>query len=191
MMSRFSCCVVLMAVLVPPWAAASGQTPPPTLAQAAARAAEAQQKAGPKPARVFTNADLRHEDEAAPVSPAAKPEGTPPPPAPGPAAGRVALNESYDMLRDEPYWKNRMRDVDSQALRSAALVVELRGQVARLTRELEGSSGFQRVVANRERLSVSTELTRAIAAAAADAHAVELVREEARRARVPPGWLRY
>lgn len=168
-----------------------------TLAEIA-RAEEARRKTVEKPAKVYTNDDLRP-DFTKPTPP------TPPPPAgtePGaapagetPAAGAPTAPEPGAAVeggqRDQAYWSNRIGQARSQLERSRAFATALQNRVDMLwTDFVNRDDPAQRAVIERDRLSALAELERLKKEIEDHTKAIAEIEEEARRAGVPPGWLR-
>lgn len=93
--------------------------------------------------------------------------------------------------KDEAYWKARMRDLQSALDTDQIRLIAMEGRVASLTADFTHTTNVaERVVLRREREGAVTEVTRLKAAVLADMKAIGTAEEEARRANVPPGWLR-
>ena len=147
-------------------------------------------QAGPDaaPPRVYTDADLLYsgrltmrvgddepeagaEAEAAATDPAA-----PPDPA---AAG------------DEERWRNRMAEARQAVERAERRAAELQTRVSRLWADFTARDDpAQRAAIEQDRVAALAELEETRAEAGELAQAVDDLRDEARRAGVPPGWLR-
>lgn len=168
-----------------------------SLADVAKKTEEERTAAKGTPARTYTNKDLKN-------GPA---PGTPPSattPALTIAADTAAapvkaeLDEEaraaeYRQIarKDEAYWKARMRDLQSTLDTDQIRLTAMESRVASLSADFNRTeSAPQRVVLRREREEAATELARLKGAVLADAKAISTAEEEARRANVPPGWLR-
>ena len=92
---------------------------------------------------------------------------------------------------DEERWRNRMAEAQ-QALEAAERrAVDLQTRVNRLWTDFTARDDpAQRAAIEQDRLAALTELEETEAEADELARAVAAVRDEARRAGVPPGWLR-
>ena len=148
-------------------------------------------QAGPNtpPPRVYTDADLIYSgrltmrigdaDAEAPAGAEAATTETPAPPA------EAAADD------DEQQWRNRMtatRQALEEAERRAA---ELQTRANGLWADFTGRDDpAQRAAIDQERQAALTELEETRAEADELARAVDDLRDEARRAGVPPGWLR-
>ena len=148
-------------------------------------------QAGPDTAapRVYTDADLVYSgrltmrvDDAetdAPGEPGVPETGSEAPPPEAEAAG------------DEQRWRNRMAEA-RQALEAAeGRAAELQTRVNRLWADFTGRDDpAQRAAIEQDRLAALDELEQTEAEADELARAITDLRGEARRAGVPPGWLR-
>lgn len=148
-------------------------------------------QAGPDaaPPRLYTDADLVYsgrltmrvgDDEAnagAEAGEAATDAATPA--APPEAAG------------DEDRWRNRMAEARQAVEQAERRAVELQTRVNRLWADFTARDDpAQRAAIEQDRLAALAELEETRAEAEELARAVDDLRDEARRAGVPPGWLR-
>jgi hypothetical protein len=158
-----------------------------------ARQEEARRKEIRKPAKVYTNKDLATvPPPAAPAAaptpsdkPAAPPadatDGTKPPPE---AKGQGAT-------RDQKYWSERMQDLLAQLDRDQIYTEALQSRINTLTLDLTARDDpGQRGAIARDRQKAIDELDRLKLAMQRTTTAIADLEEEARRASVPPGWLR-
>jgi LAS superfamily LD-carboxypeptidase LdcB len=158
-----------------------------------ARQEDARRKQIKEPARVISNKDL------APVPPPA----TQSPPAPPAAANKATdtdkaaakdekpVPSSKDVPRDQAYWSKQMKALDAQLDRDQLLAEALQTRINALTADFTARDDpAQRAVLARDRLKAIDELDRLKKAIQADRKAIGDFEEEARRASVPPGWLR-
>jgi hypothetical protein len=162
-----------------------------------ARAEEARRKAQKAPVKVYTNGDLGKGRDAA---------GTPPPPAaetsttkhgaPGPsAAAKPSVSKPSEQPdttgKDEKYWRTRISDARTAVQRSQAFHDALQSQINGLYAQFVATDDpAQRAVVEQKRLAALAELERVKAEIAKNTKAVADIEDEARRASVPPGWLR-
>lgn len=143
-----------------------------------------------KAVKVYTNADLKV--EPAPFVPAHSdpaPSAGPSVPATPPPSSIADYRQSS--MKDEAYWKGRMRDaqavLDGDQIHLDAMI----GRVNSLSSDFNNSrSVTQRIVLRKEREDAATEATRLKAAVRTDRKALVTLEEEARRVGVPAGWLR-
>lgn len=96
--------------------------------------------------------------------------------------------------RDESWWKNQMRNAETRLTDNARRLQEATDRRDRAQRQMQvavdaGSIVFAQAQEAYNR--ASAEVGRLEAEVRNDRAAVERVREDARRANVPPGWLRW
>ena len=159
-----------------------------------ARQEEARRKEIRNPAKVYTNKDL------AVVPPAAAPAAAPTPsdkPATPPAAdGDKAPPQTPDAkdqgaIKDQKYWSARMQDLLAQLDRDQIYTEALQSRVNALTLDLTARDDpSQRAAITRDRQKAVDEIDRLRLAIQRTTSAIADLEEEARRASVPPGWLR-
>lgn len=163
---------------------------PPARAQSLADVAkkeEDRRKATAAPTKVYTNKDL---NQAAAGSP-------PPPPAAKPGADADADAKSKaaktddDKPKDQAYWAGRLKALQDAQQRDQNYADAMQTRVNALTTELSnrGDPG-QRIFINRDLQKAATELANLNKGLEATKKAITDLYEEARRAGVPPGWLR-
>jgi len=174
-----------------------------------ARAEEARRKAmGKAPGKagkVYTNDDLNKSGGAPPPPPdtAAKPaEGstasnggaaasTPAAAAPAPAAGAATPPAPAEPPKDEKYWRARMTNARAALQRSQAFLDALQSHINGLWAEFTSiDDPIQRAGIEKKRNEAIAEQDRVKADIQQQTKAIAAVEEEARRASVPPGWLR-
>ena len=162
-----------------------------SLAAAAAKAE--QQRSGnvssgsPKAPKVYTNKDL-----VPSPAPARMPETTAPHPAPAVEAPRVI---PVDAPKDEQWWKSQMRALETQYDHDLAALSLAKKHVedlrARLTPSENRLRGIGEALKPTQIEVARSEVARLEVVASNSKAAVERLREDARRASVPPGWLRW
>ena len=92
---------------------------------------------------------------------------------------------------DEEQWRNRMAEARRALEQAERRAVDLQTRVNRLWADFTARDDpAQRAAIDQDRLAALTELEETEAEADELARAVAAVRDEARRAGVPPGWLR-
>ncbi len=151
-------------------------------------------QAGPDaaPPKVYTNADLvRSGRLTVRIGDAAPDPAAPTPAAAATSEAPAAPSSDAAAAGDEERWRDRMtaarQALEQAELRAAALQTRVDGLWADFTSRDDPA---QRAVLEQERLAALAELDEAKAAIDALARAVADLRGEARRAGVPPGWLR-
>lgn len=183
-MTRVILCVVACSVFAP--ALASAQT----LADVA-RAEEARRKSVTAPAKVYTNGDLR----AAPNVPA--PPG-PAPDAPATPGDEASGNKTPDApaaaapdKHDQAWWKERMTTAQTNLDRTKMFADALQSRINALNTDfVNRDDPAQRAVIEQDRTKALAELERVKKEIEQANKAIADIEDEARRAGVPPGWLR-
>lgn len=155
-----------------------------------ARQEEARRKAVASPGKVYTNESLRPVTPApAPVAAPAAPDTAPPadadPPeaAPGEAPGTAPQGEAA--------WRARIEGARSALARAQLFQEALQTRVNALSADFTARDDpAQRAVVGAERQKALDELARLKEEIVEYTKAVAAIQEDARRAGVPPGWLR-
>ena len=162
----------------------------------AARAENARRQEIKQPAKVLTNKDLPSVPTA-PADGAEKSGDKDIPPAKDEKAGgdstaKGAAGEApKDKVRDQAYWSGRLKELQTQLDRDQAFADALQSRINALTTDFTARDDpAQRAVIGRDRQKALDELERLRKAIQADKTAIADFQEEARRAAVPPGWLR-
>ena len=154
-----------------------------------ARQEEARRKAIKQPARVYTNDDLKRYQPLSTL-PAAEPAPPPPqaaPPAPKPPEPAAP----QEPVKDEAYWRARVGDVRTRIDRAQLQIDALQTQANSLYADfVNRDDPVQRLQLEARRQKVLAELDRTKTELVELQKAAADIEEEARRAGVPPGWLR-
>jgi hypothetical protein len=175
-----------------------------------ARQEEERRKSIRKPSKVYTNEDLRRDSRAGTPTTVSAPAASTPSSGPSstsssstPAAdgsaessgaapdSRTPADTSTQEVKDQSYWKGRITQAREQLERTKTLAAAMQSRINALNTDFVNTddpakrSGVerdrQRALAELERLKKEEkDLTKSIAD----------IGEEARRANVPPGWLR-
>jgi hypothetical protein len=157
-----------------------------------ARAEEARRKAVRAPAKVYTNDDLVRPEgvgsaPAAPAAPAAA-SAKPADPAKAEDAKPAAPDEPK---KDEKYWKSRMTVAREAAEHDKVLLDALQSRVNALSADFVNTSDpAQRAVVETNRKTALGEMDRLTKDLEKQNKTLADTQEEARKAGVPPGWLR-
>jgi hypothetical protein len=170
-------------------AAASVPLAGQTLADVAKKEEE-RRKTVKSPGKTYTNKDL-----------GSLPPGTPAPPPAQPAAAASADTAAKDKdaektgekepVKDQAYWAGRMKELQTQVERDQTYVDALQTRVNSLATDfINRDDPAQRSVLSGERQKALGELDRLKKQIEAGKKAIADLEEEARRANVPPGWLR-
>ena len=164
-----------------------------------ARKEEERRKGMPEAAKVYTNKDLN----AVPG-----PSAPPPPAAAAPAksaadAAKDAGKEKdakddkgkdstgKEIVKDKAYWSGRLKALQDQVDQNQTLVDAIQTRVNALSTDfVNRDDPAQRAAIERDRQKALAELTRLKQAVVDGKKAIATLEEDARRAGVPPGWLR-
>lgn len=187
---RFAVVITVAAATI---LAAAGPVRAQSLADVA-RKEEQRRKDIKDPAKVYTNKDLEPApaasapaaDAAAPASPS---DSSPPAKADKPAdtAGKSDKGE----VKDQAYWQGRLKELQSALDRDQTYADALQSRINALTTDfVNRDDPAQRAGIERDRQKAVAELDRLKKQIVADKKAIDDLQEEARRAGVPPGWLR-
>jgi hypothetical protein len=162
-----------------------------------ARAEEARRQTVQKPAKVYTNTDLRA-DFTAPTAPAAGPTPAADAPAAAGPGGGASGNatpstpaEPAAPQKDQAWWSSRMSAARTDLERTRMFAEALQTRINALTTDfVNRDDPAQRAVIEQERNKALAELARVQKDVEAKTKAIADIEDEARRAGVPPGWLR-
>ncbi|HMF93876.1 MAG TPA: hypothetical protein VKE96_06260 [Vicinamibacterales bacterium] len=161
-----------------------------------AKKEEERRKTVSQPAKVYTNKDLTPVPPGAPV---------PPPPA---ATGDAKAGDATDAAsqkpaaadkdkgdksekKDQAYWSKKLNELQQQLEHDQSFADALQVKINALTTDfVNRDDPVQRSRIEQERNKSLAELTRLKKAVIDDNKAIADLQEEARRAGVPPGWLR-
>jgi hypothetical protein len=182
---------LVTAALVLAAALKAGAQSPPPLAEVA-RAEEARRKAlGKASSKVYTNEDLRPDitrstmTVSGNLTPAAPSTQVPALNLPGGKA------EPTPAEKDQAYWKGRIGAARAAVDRSKIFADALQSRINALTTDFTNRDDpAQRAQIELERQRAIAELDRVKKEIAEQTKAIADVEEEARKAGVPPGWLR-
>ena len=150
-------------------------------------------------AKVYTNDDLRGGGRLTTGSSRQVPQPTTPgvevEPPESEAARQAAADESGGNQAsgqgDEDYWRNRITAARDARQRAALMASALQNRVDGLWAEFTGvDDPAQRAVVEQERIEALDELERTTTEVGELDQQIRDIQEEARRAGVPPGWLR-
>lgn len=173
-----------------------------------ARKEEARRKAVSQPGKVYTNKDLQptpapaatsttlaRPDEKAPEKDAAKAPEKDAPKAPEKDAPKDAATKDAapppEPVKDKTYWAGRLKALQDQLDRDQTFADALQSRINALTTDfVNRDDPAQKRVIERDRLKALAELDRLKKAIPDDRKAIANLLDEARRAGVPPGWLR-
>ena len=178
--------VALLAVAVP----GSAQS----LAEIAKRE-QARRKATPAPAKTYTNDDLKQ--VTPPSGTAAKPgdeqakPGDSKPLAAKPEPEKVDSTKPAEPAKDESYWRGKITAAREEVRRNEAFKEALQTRINALTADFAARDDpYQRAKVSDDRQKALAELSRVSSEIDKTTKLIADIEEEARRAGVPPGWLR-
>ncbi|MGE0460971.1 MAG: hypothetical protein AB7Q16_06345 [Vicinamibacterales bacterium] len=162
-----------------------------------AKAEQSRRKTQQQPAKVYTNDDLKP-DFSQPAPPPAATEGaaaqgsTAAAEKPGGDTGAPAApGAPATPQRDQAYWSGRITDARSQLERSRTFATALQNRIdALMTDFINRDNPVERAGIEQERIKALAELDRVRKDIEAQTKAIADIEDEARRAGVPPGWLR-
>ena len=166
------------------------------------RREEARRQALETPAKVYTNADLTGggtlttgtaslPSRATDMPGDATPGALPNPAAPTEPDPPAAADESAAQQRDEDYWRGRINSVRQQLTRNELFKDALQNRIDGLWAEFTAiDDPFQRQEVESKRLDALAEMERVDEEIEVQQQDIADIQEEARRAGVPPGWLR-
>ena len=170
-----------------------GGTAAPLFAQSLADLAkkeEERRRAIKEPSRVYTNKDLVN---------------VPPPETSKPATDAIAPSadatkdadknkdkpKDGEPVKDQKYWSGRMKTLQTQLERDQAFAEALQSRINALTTDFVARDDpAQKAIIGQNRQKAITELDRLKLAIVSDRKALADLEDEARKAGVPPGWLR-
>ena len=160
------------------------QAQTPSLAEVA-RKEQARRKAAGPPGKVYTNKDLPK--TAVPAAAAPVPL---PPPAAEPSA-EAAPQKQVEEQKDEAWWRARLAGLREERRRNEMFLEALQSRVNALATDfVNRDDPFQRAQIGQERQSALAEMDRVKADVERLKQDIENLEEDARKAGVPPGWLR-
>ena len=176
---------------------AVGLIAPPAQAQSladVARKEEERRKTVGAPAKVLTNKDLNPVPAGSPTAsvPAAKPAEESPKTADGKSgAPKPAEGDDKSPLKDQKYWAGRLKALQDKLARDQDFADAMQTRINALTTDFTNRDDpAQRAVIGQNRQKSIAELARLTKSVEDTKKAIADLLEEARRAGVPPGWLR-
>jgi hypothetical protein len=144
------------------------------------------------PAKVYTNKDLNTPRGSVEEPVAGQPQQQPGAASAPPTAAAAAESPKPDgPLKDQKYWSGRKKEIDAKIERDRVLADAMQSRINGLTADFAARSDpAQRAVIERDRQRAVAELAGLQKSIKDDQKAVTDLDEEARKAGVPPGWLR-
>lgn len=172
-----------------------------------ARQEEERRKAIKKPSKVYTTGDLRGDSRgstpttvSAPAAPTK--ESTPSSSTPSPGTNgsgsataqpndKPATESSSQGAKDQAFWKGRITEAREQLERTKTLADAMQSRINALNTDFVNTDDpAKRSGVERDRQKARAELERLQKEMKEGTKAIADIEEEARRANVPPGWLR-
>jgi hypothetical protein len=155
-----------------------------------AKKEEDRRKATAAPAKVYTNKDLNHRAEPAPADAASKPAD--------PKTAKDAKDkdapkdkDAKEPVKDRAYWSGRLKALEDRLLRDSNYLDAMQTRINALNTDfINRDDPIQKGAVERDRQKALAEQNRLKADVAAGKKAIADLEEEARRAGVPPAWLR-
>ena len=139
-----------------------------------ARQEEARRQALKEPAKVYTNKDL---GSVAPASSVPVPD--------------AEKDKDKTPAKDQAYWGGKVKELQAQTDRDQTYADAMQSRINALTADFAARDDpAQRALISSDRQKALAELDRLKLAIQNDKKALADLQEEARRAGVPPGWLR-
>jgi hypothetical protein len=169
----------------------------PVFAQSLADVAkkeEERRKKVPDAAKVYTNKDLSPAPTSSTPPPAAAP-GEPSPAAATPGDASKAADAEKDKEKDpkktQAYWGGKMKALQEEVSRNETFAEALQSRINALSTDfVNRDDPAQRAVITQNRQKAMAELDRLKKTIADGKKAITDLEEDARRAGIPPGWLR-
>jgi hypothetical protein len=175
-----------------------------------ARQEEERRKAIKKPSKVYTTQDLRRDSSgstpttvSAPAAPTKEstPSSSTPSPGTNGSAGSAnaapndkpatATESSSQGAKDQAFWKGRITEAREQLERTKTLADAMQSRINALNTDFVNTDDpAKRSGVERDRQKARAELERLQKEMKEGTQAIADIEEEARRANVPPGWLR-
>jgi len=178
--------LVIASLLVTPLASAAQSL------AAVAKQEEERRKTIKQPSKLYTNVDLRGDITPTPPPPT---NATPSQPAPSTQVPQLNLPggkaEPLPREKDQAFWKERITTARAALERSKIFADALQSRINALTTDfVNRDDPAQRAQIELERQKALAELDRVQKEIATQTKAIADIEEEARKAGVPPGWLR-
>ena len=173
-----------------------------------ARKEEARRKNVPEAGKVYTNKDLKPVPQAAAPAPTADAKPDEPKADDAKAADAKAADSKGDdkaaakpgddkaaakpePAKDQAFWAGRLKALEEQLARDETYLAAMQSRINGLTTDfINRDDPAQKRVLEQDRLKAIAELDRLKQVVPKDKKAIDDLREEARRAGVPAGWVR-
>ena len=175
-------------------AQSSAATPSSRPLAEVAKTEEARRQGVKKPAKVYTNGSLRPvapPPVAEPPAAAASSDASPGNASAGAPAAAAPPSTPGPAKQDQAYWQDRIRQARDQVRRSQLFADSLQTRINSLTTDfVNRDNPVEKAKIEQDRKTALTELDRVKKEIDEQTKAITAIEDEARRAGVPPGWLR-
>jgi hypothetical protein len=159
-----------------------------------AKKEEERRKSVPEPAKVYTNKDLTAVpggSSGASVPAPAADAGAAPPAAVSASSGDASKDKPAAPVKDQAYWAKRLKTLQEKLEREQTYADALQTRVNALSTDfVNRDDPIQRAGIERDRQKAMAEMDRSKKNVEDAKKGIADLEEEARRAGVPPGWLR-
>lgn len=143
------------------------------------------------PSKVYTNRDLSAPKSTANAEAPGQPAATATPATPPPPAAADDKPKQDGPVKDQKYWSGKKKELDAKLERDKVLADAMQSRINGLTADYAARSDpAQRAVIERDRQRAVAELGGLQKAIKDGQKATADLDEDARKAGVPPGWLR-
>ena len=145
------------------------------------------------PSKVYTNENLKRDPGSSVPAPGPTPPAAQQSTGTTPASGapEATTPPAATQAKDEKYWKTRISDARDQMSRNKTLADALQSRVNALDFDrINTDDPAKRAQIERDRQRALAEMERLKKEMKEQDMAIAAIEEEARRANVPPGWLR-
>jgi len=154
-----------------------------------AKKEEERRKGLREPGKTYTNSDLKTVPPATATTPTPADAGKPA--AADADKDKKDAPKEKDPAKDKDYWAGRMKELRTQLDRDQTYADALQSRINQLTTDFVARDDpAQRGVIARDKQKAIDELNRLKQSIVDDKKAISDLEDEARRAGVPPGWLR-
>ncbi len=184
---------IFVLLLIVVWSAIGsgvGQPRAQSLADVAKKEEE-RRKAIPEATKIYTNKDL-NAAPAGPLLPADAKAGEPAKDAGAKdaKASNDAAAKDKQSVKDKTYWSGRLTKLQQQVDKDESAALAIQGRNALPADAVKSDDPVQRLSLDGERQKSVAELSRLTKSIADGKKSIADLEEEARRAGIPPGWLR-
>ena len=161
-----------------------------------AKKEEARRKTTAEPTKVYTNKDLNHgrTETSPPAEAGSKPADAKDKAAKDAAKDKDASKDkdaAKEPVKDKAYWSGKLKALDDKLLRDSNYLDAMQTRINALNTDfVNRDDPIQKSAVERDRQKAIAELNRLKQDVVDDKKAIAGLEEDARRAGIPPGWLR-